>query len=170
MKIAKPPAELGAEALFRVTPVVDDELAYYGASLPRGLIELCELVDSSGRGRKKQEVGNEEENPYRHAVLALAGAMREEEYAGIIVAFWKFVCHIRPGFKRLLAAREERALLVLAWWYGKLCQVKDWWLLRRARVEGRAICVFLEGRWRGKKGKEGEPLLELLIWPRGQIG
>ena len=55
-------------------------------------------------------------------------------------------------FKRLIEAKDPRALLLLAWWFWKLESAELWWLTRRAKVEGRAIRVWLEQWWGDVEG------------------
>ena len=125
------------------------------SALPRAMVQFYELhengvvtKDAHGRGGRE----GSQESPYAHALSALSRVLEipEGAYQAIIGTFWKYISHMRPAFRRLLEEKDEGALLILAWWYAKLCQVKGWWLLRRAKVEGDAICVMLEQRWGGR--------------------
>lgn len=75
--------------------------------------------------------------------------------------FWSFVSNMRPEHKRLLERKDPRTLLLLAYWYAKVCQCQVWWLLRRAAFEYQAICIFLE-RYRGHEMDIRELLQHIL--------
>ncbi|KAL8840299.1 MAG: hypothetical protein Q9170_001383 [Blastenia crenularia] len=149
-KVVPPPGEI--MAMGASDGVVLDESC---SALPRAMVQLCELRENGvvTKGEHGHGDGEEsEESPYAHALSALSPVLeiREGAYQAIIGAFWKYTSHMRPALRRLLEDKDERALLILAWWYAKLCQVKGWWLLRRAKVEGEAICEMLEQRWGGR--------------------
>ena len=99
-------------------------------------------------------------NPYHAAASALAQCLRIDHGKPIIVCFLSFISNLQPGYKRLLELKDPRALLVLAWWNVKVSQVEEcWWTWRRAVLEGRAICRYLEG-WAKEMGKGVEELVE----------
>lgn len=76
------------------------------------------------------------------------------------MCFLSFISNLRPGYKKLLELKDPRALLFLAWWNVKVSQVEEcWWTWRRAVLEGRAICRYLEG-WAKEMGKGVEELVE----------
>jgi hypothetical protein len=54
-----------------------------------------------------------------------------------------FFTSIDSTFKLLLTKKDPTALLILAHWYAKICNLKQWWLWRRASIECRAICMHL---------------------------
>ncbi|PGH06492.1 hypothetical protein GX51_02316 [Blastomyces parvus] len=62
--------------------------------------------------------------------------------------FIAFITHIDPAYRNLLHHRDPLALLLLAYWYGYVYENESeqapWWFWSRARVECRAICMYLE--------------------------
>lgn len=62
----------------------------------------------------------------------------------IILAFWTFTGSMNPGSRALLRQKDPRSLLLLVCWYAKLIKLGVWWFTHRIRVEGRAICIFLQ--------------------------
>ncbi|KAH7342456.1 hypothetical protein BKA65DRAFT_457440 [Rhexocercosporidium sp. MPI-PUGE-AT-0058] len=83
-------------------------------------------------------------NPYIPAVRSLAKVLHLNDTLPIILHFLSFVRSMNPAFKELLKEKDSRALLVLAFWFAKLGGTGHWWLVPRAVVEGKAICMFLE--------------------------
>jgi hypothetical protein len=94
-------------------------------------------------------------NPYFKAISMLTrsrnenfevgGASRLEALCarGVMPRDIAFIGFMELGFKALLGKRDVRALLILAYWYAPLC-CGVWWIARRAWVECRAICLYLE--------------------------
>lgn len=128
---ATPPAAEGAE-----------RIGHLEAHLPDGFVELYDL-----RGTPP------EENPYWTAAEALAscwGVPAGPSSREAVVPFLGFITTLDARFRRLMEQRDERAMLMLAYWYARVCDRRFWWMWRRAVLETRAICEFLERRWRGK--------------------
>lgn len=99
--------------------------------LPVGLIKLCEL-----------DVVPNEKNPYHTVAATLANSINID-YISMLLSFWCLVSNFPLEYKLLLREKDPRALLLLAYWYAKLCEVELWWMLPRASLEGHAICIFL---------------------------
>ncbi|KAF2664873.1 hypothetical protein BT63DRAFT_482780 [Microthyrium microscopicum] len=57
--------------------------------------------------------------------------------------FFQFSENIKGEFGRLVSKKDPRALLLMAFWYSRL-RKGDWWLRRRALLEGQATCLYLE--------------------------
>lgn len=82
-------------------------------------------------------------NPYYTAVHALAPLLDIECDQSTIGRFLSFVNYMQPEFQGLLERKDPRALLLLAYWYAKVCH-SLWWIARRAKLECQAICLYLE--------------------------
>lgn len=104
------------------------------------------------------------ENPYYEAGMTLARLLHVQCDGDNIVEFFGFMMHLSPDFKRLLAMKDAKALLMFAYWYAKLWR-GQWWLHRRGLIEGRAICLFLE-RFHG----DDACLQRMLVWPKRELG
>lgn len=87
----------------------------------------------------------------------------------VVVPFLRFLIHMEPEFRALLERKDPRGMLLLRWWFRRVEGGDVWWMVRRARVEGRAIEIWLE-RWYG--GEEGLMRMyeELRGEGRGEVG
>lgn len=99
--------------------------------LPSGLIKLCDL-----------DLVANDKNPY-HAVAATLAKAIHIDYVSRLLSFLILISNIPPDYKLLLKQKDPRALLLLAYWYAKLCEVEVWWLRPRALLEGHATCIYL---------------------------
>ncbi|KAF6804628.1 C6 finger domain-containing protein [Colletotrichum musicola] len=119
-----------------------ERVAYLETHLPDGFVELYDLRETTP-----------EENPYWTATEALAscwGVPTDPNPREAVVPFLGFITRLNPRFRTLLERRDERAMLMLAYWYARVCDRRFWWMWRRAVLETRAICEFLARRWRGR--------------------
>ena len=136
-KITQP---LRSESVFR--PLVMDNMSFIPEPstliglevLPPNLNKLCDLDAFS----------NVDNNPYYAAASGLAQVFDFDDKLLTIMNFLQFVNFMRQDYKRLLELKDSRALLLLAYWYAKVCQTQHWWLWHRAALEGQAICIYLE--------------------------
>ncbi|KAH8689599.1 hypothetical protein BGW36DRAFT_433602 [Talaromyces proteolyticus] len=84
-------------------------------------------------------------NPYAIPVRVIFAAKTIEEYpsSSATALFYEFIYCIQNEFSHLVLNKDPRALLIMVYWYSKIC-TGQWWLRRRALIEGRATCTFLE--------------------------
>lgn len=109
-------------------------------------------------------------NPYCRAVHIILPLMRRKFEREKLLSWFGFIAHITPGFKMLLQQRDARALLLMAYWFAKV-QRSMWFLERRAVIEGRSICLFLE-RYHADDSRI-QALLQVprsLLWSQEQSG
>lgn len=117
----------------------DFERDYFAALKPKpsdGILladfaHLCNLDDPS------------DNNPYYEAVHNLIPLLDLECNSSTMMRFISFIGHMNPRFKLLLERKDPRAMLLLAYWYSKVCK-SQWWVSRRASLECQAICIYLE--------------------------
>ncbi|MCJ1388762.1 hypothetical protein MMC18_001611 [Xylographa bjoerkii] len=83
-------------------------------------------------------------NPYYAAASSIAQVLDLTCGYTISMSFMMFIMKMQLEYKHLLARKDPRALLLLAYWYAKICQYEHWWVLERAVLECQAICIFLE--------------------------
>ena len=103
--------------------------------LPPGFLDLYDMHLQDG-------------NPYSAAVTSLIRVLEADcQLVQTVIAFLSVISTMDPELKQRLFAKEPRALLLLAWWYATICRLPIWWLLRRAWLEGQAICHYLEERY-----------------------
>lgn len=110
------------------------ELPPFGADgIPSTLAEVCNMSASC----------NKENNPYFVAAHVLARLQRlsDSESAGIQMV--SFMSQSESSFRDLLWKKDPVALLLLSLWYVRAGRVL-WWIEQRARVENRAIRLYLE--------------------------
>ena len=70
----------------------------------------------------------------------------------LVVPFLMFLIYMESEFRGLLERKDPRGMLLLLWWFRKVEGGDVWWMSRRAKIEGRAIEIWLD-RWYG--GEEG---------------
>lgn len=106
-----------------------------------------------------------EEDVCRHAASALMPLLEIEANYSTIAKFLSFLGHTKPEFHRLLNEKDPQALLLLAYWYAKMCLYKQWWNRPRAILECQAICIYLERYY------SHETLIQMLLeFPRAMSG
>ncbi|KAK9427001.1 hypothetical protein V1505DRAFT_95659 [Lipomyces doorenjongii] len=103
-------------------------------------------------------------NPYHAAVHTIAPLLHIECDPSTVVRFLSFITLMQPAFKRLLEQKDPRALLLLAYWYAKVCH-SLWWMVRRAVLECQAICIYLERHHAGERA-----IQEMLQFPKMRCG
>ena len=106
-----------------------------------------------------------EANPYGQAAALLMPLLEIECNHSTIAKFLSFIGHTEPEYRQLLSEKDPLALLLLAYWYAKLCQYKQWWVQPRAVLECQAICVFLERYY-----SDEDRIQTLLRFPRLMSG
>jgi hypothetical protein len=138
-----------AEAIHDISPLpcVGDEVN----NLPPQFIELFGLEPSSTFAS----------NPYHCSATLLAQVMPYECCRANIVMFLSCLSKFDAPFLALLEKRDPPALLLLAYWYAKVVSYRQWWVWRRAMLEGPAICLYLQ-----KTCAESDVIIELLEFPR----
>jgi hypothetical protein len=83
-----------------------------------------------------------ENNPFYDAASILAKSLNIDCEYTAMSNFFSFVRQMNPGYKQLLAQKDSRALLLLAYLYSQVCQYQYWWL-KRTMLECQAICKYL---------------------------
>lgn len=103
--------------------------------LPDGFFEVFELHKDP------------KDNPYYEAVAAMVEISRFEASPDNFLRHISFSSVFDEGFRQLLIMRDERSLLVLLYWYAKMCDRRLWWIWRHSWTEGLAICAYLDRAW-----------------------
>ncbi|KAK9328257.1 hypothetical protein V1520DRAFT_346561 [Lipomyces starkeyi] len=122
-------------------------------NIPSAFIQVYDLENTS----------TAENNPYHAAVHTLAPLLHIECVQSTIPRFLSFAWCMRPAFKMLLEQKDSRALVLLAYWYAKVCH-SQWWIARRALLECQAICLYLERHHAGDTA-----IQELVQFPKMQM-
>ena len=133
---------------FRITP---DSSILELQTLPLELLQLCNIDGAS----------TQENNPYLASAFILAQLINIECNNNNIAMFLCFFGSIHSDYKRLLGQKDPCAMLLLAYWYAKVCQYKHWWIWRRAFLECQAICIYLRLYY----GSDGN-IMKLLQYPK----
>lgn len=102
-------------------------------NVPPGFIKLYKLDELSG----------DSSSPYAIPVTSIFAPRNIECPSSAISLFYTFISCMQKEFGHLVLNKDPRALLVMAYWYSKIC-TGHWWLRRRALMEGRATCMYLE--------------------------
>ena len=117
-------------------------------NVPAVLRRLCR-IDAASTAKS---------NPYFTAVQALSVLARKPRDRVLLFSALPFISQINPAYKALLEKKDAVALLLLALWYAGASGVV-WWIERRAEIEGRAICLYLERyHW------DDDTIMDLLPW------
>ncbi|KAK3082139.1 hypothetical protein LTS18_002931 [Coniosporium uncinatum] len=116
------------EYLFPDPPLLGAE------GLPPDLAQLCEVNAYS----------TSDNNPYHGVLHALAPLLDMEMTRASGPRFFSLLHFLSASFRTLLENKDPRALLVLALWYARICNSGMWWVDKRAKLEGQAICIYLE--------------------------
>jgi hypothetical protein len=105
-----------------------------------------------------------ENSPYYTAVHTLDSLLNVDYRQPTTTSPFSFIDHMQPRFKRLLEQKDPRALVLMAYWYAKICHLQ-WWITRRAMLECQAICLYLERYHVGETA-----IQELLQFPKTTCG
>ena len=124
-------------------------------NLPSELLIHCGLDDAS----------TTQNNAYYVAASFLAQAWNSSCTQNIFQNFFCFITATTPEYRELLQQKDHRALLLLAFWYAKVCQTHYWWTMQRASLECQAICIYLD-----RYGRQEALLQQLLQFPRTVCG
>ncbi|KAK4541582.1 hypothetical protein LTR36_007879 [Oleoguttula mirabilis] len=98
------------------------------------------LTDLYGVDDLSKEAGD----PYHTAASIIMRLLPIQCTHSTILYFLSFLGHMDPAFKQLLHQKDPKAMLLLAWWHAKLLDYSAWWLQRRATLECKAICMYLQ--------------------------
>lgn len=103
--------------------------------LPTAFVQLCELDEHSSSVA----------NPY-HAILRhLTPLLQMKPAPRNWSKLFAFSGRLHSTFRPLVAERDPRALLLLAWWLALLRQVDEWWIRAWARSECESVVAYLSG-------------------------
>jgi hypothetical protein len=83
------------------------------------------------------------EKPYHRSASYLITLLDLDCTDATWMRFVAFIAHVDPNFKVGLRNKDPWALLMLAYWYMKVCR-GPWWTAARAILGGQAICLYLE--------------------------
>ena len=122
--------------------------------LPTQLLEICDVT----------ELSTADNNPYYSALQIFASMQDVECNHSTILRFLSFIGDVQPEFITLIELKDSRALLLLAFWYATVCHY-HWWIARRAMIECKAICIYLE-----KSHASKTTIQDLLQYPKLSCG
>ncbi|PGH18206.1 hypothetical protein AJ79_00544 [Helicocarpus griseus UAMH5409] len=144
---------------FRVFQESDDEHSTFNNSSPGreglhpGLAELCEIDGTT----------TPDSNPYHWPLRMLSPMLPLRPGRKYFPKLINFIGRIDRPYTDLLQQKDPRAVLILSYWLGKLCEVKLWWLYPKAHAECFAICTYLERT-------NDSQILNLLQYPAERCG
>ncbi|KIW74687.1 hypothetical protein Z517_11457 [Fonsecaea pedrosoi CBS 271.37] len=81
-------------------------------------------------------------NPYYRTATRLLPLLDLECDDSTWLRYLGFVNQIDPLYKSLLVRKDPWALLILVYWYMKVCR-GSWWISSRSILQGQAICLYL---------------------------
>lgn len=112
------------------------------------LADLCGIDDTT----------TEEDNPYHYALRMLSPLLKLDSCRGSIDKLGSFPVRLLPQFTNLLLQKDAKALVILAFWLGKVCLLKHQFFHTRFSSECIAICMYLEN-------SDDHRILKLLEFP-----
>ena len=101
--------------------------------LPEAFLGVCELDDDELR----------DYNPYHKILRQLAPLLRLAPSPNHLHKLLGFSGRTWVEFRPLLERKDQRALLLFAWWLALLRQVDEWWITTRARTACMAVVHYL---------------------------
>lgn len=118
-----------------------------------GLAELCDIDDTT----------TEDDNPYHWPLRMLSPMLpiTVDKYTALKIT--PFMGRLLPDYTTLLIKKDPRAMLILSYWLGKMCEMEGWWGFFRVHAECVAICMYLEN-------SEDARILKLLEYPAEKCG
>ncbi|TVY52235.1 Sterol uptake control protein 2 [Lachnellula cervina] len=105
-----------------------------------------------------------ENNPYYTPIRTLIPLLQMECNHTTIVNYLSFLSHMGKEFQVLVTQKDPRALLLVAYWFGRVSH-GTWWIAGRALIEGQAICLYLERYYPHEM-----TIHELLQFPKLDLG
>jgi hypothetical protein len=85
-----------------------------------------------------------DDNVYLLPVLILSRLQDTRLTHTTIMSFLQVIGFITPELIRLLECKDPRAVFIIGWWFKMMDDGDLWWLVSRAKIEGRAIRIWLE--------------------------
>lgn len=131
--------------------VLDTRLGTDG--LPPLFAELCGIDETSTPAN----------NEYFAALRTALAMTHLEQCPQTFQYLAVFPCTLRPEFTRRLSNKDPTALLIMGYWFARLCSLENWWCKNRARKECVAICTHLDG-------SPDERIQKLLRYPMDACG
>ena len=101
--------------------------------IPEAFLSVCGLDDDELR----------ENNPYHKILRQLAPLLRMAPSPNNMNKLLGFSGRTWVDFRPLLERKDQRALLLFAWWLALLGQVDEWWITTRARTACMAVVHYL---------------------------
>ena len=125
------------------------------ASIHPGFASLCGLTT----------LEHPERSPYFLPLRLLTPMLDLPRTLDNLMKFVNFIGSIREEFLGLLRQNDERALLILGYWFGLMCGIEKWWCEDRVRRDCRAICMYLEERG----SPEVKAMMDWMAWACGYV-
>ncbi|KAL8957426.1 MAG: hypothetical protein Q9193_005297 [Seirophora villosa] len=91
-----------------------------------------------------EQDSNPMNNVYYTTLQALVPLLTTNHTTKSLTQLMTVVHRFTPQFYRRLLDRDVRALLLLAYWLGLMCEVHLWWISSRAKSECFACCRYLD--------------------------
>ncbi|PVH99037.1 hypothetical protein DM02DRAFT_656731 [Periconia macrospinosa] len=151
----------GKKAIWQVADPTRPDSIFHGIALKMTAIKVSDWVAESDLSflphHLKQLFGitpqsTPQNNVYCLPIIMLSRLHGLTPNSDNVVEFLLFMALIPPDFKNMLEIKDPRALLLLLWWFRKLEHGDPWWLIKRAKLEGRAVEMWLETYYGGEAG------------------
>jgi hypothetical protein len=116
-------------------------------SVPQWVDEYGASINASERMKRVFGIGvtsTVESNVYHLPLLILSRIQNMRLTHANVLSFLYVTAFITPKFMDLLERKDVRAVFLIGWWFRMIEDGEVWWMASRARIEGRAVAVWLE--------------------------
>jgi hypothetical protein len=166
----------GKRALWRVAEPTREDSVFHEIvkghvshchSVPQWIDEYGAAMQASERVKRIFGIGvtsTVESNVYHLPLLILSRIQNMRLTHANVLSFLYVTAFVTPKLMDLLERKDVRAVFLIGWWFRMIEDGEVWWMASRARIEGRAVAVWLE-----KEDKEYglSEILEALVGEKG---
>jgi hypothetical protein len=148
----------GKKAIWKIADPLRPDSIFHNISKEHSFSDIPEWITANDLGRLPEEVlavfditpgSTVLNNVYHLPVLILSQLHDLTPTHDNVMKFLYFIGYMTAKFRDLLEAKDHRALLLLGWYFKKLQNGELWWMMKRSKVEGEALRIWLD-RWYGQ--------------------
>jgi hypothetical protein len=143
----------GKKAIWKIADPLRPESVFHNISKEHSFADIPEWIKANDLRRLPEEVltvfditpgSTVLNNVYHLPVLILAQLHDLTPTHDNVINFLYFIGYMTAKFRDLLEAKDHRALLLLGWYFKKLENGELWWMIKRSKVEGEALRIWLD--------------------------
>jgi len=85
-----------------------------------------------------------DDNVYLLTLMILSRLQNERLTHATAQSFLQVILFVTPELVRLLECKDPQAVFIIGWWFKMMDDGDLWWMVSKAKIEGRAIRILLE--------------------------